>query len=198
MKMRLMPGIKLKDAPLEFRVALRLTTLSEQLQTEADLAVIAQELGVTLPQVVAAVQVLTTDKHVEVTGIHMPKISFKMPESVLAKLRTYAHSYRNHLEVQQVRAEHRAANGGTQKPALPPIEDKAREACLKDAKPLAARLSKLERDHDEWRIAGCIARIGKERVAALVDKTCKGLIDRKQGAYGAFFDLYCAERDKEP
>jgi hypothetical protein len=55
-------------------------------------------------------------------------------------------------------------------------------------------LRKLEREHDEWRIAGCIARIGKERVAALVGKTSQGGIDRKQGAFAAFFDLYNAER----
>jgi hypothetical protein len=67
---------------------------------------------------------------------------------------------------------------------------------MKAAAPLAAKLLAQEKEHAAWKIAGCIVRLGKPAVAQMVEQTCAQKHEPRYGAFHAFFQLYCHERNE--
>lgn len=195
MKLFLKPGIKLKNAPLAYRLALRLVTRAERRLAEADLNELATELSATVPEVLAAANELAKDGAIAVTRFAMPVITFSVDEKVKKSLLKMAHGYRMYLDAERVRAAERAARPPETPCKLPPIDEELRKKALKVAKPLAAKLMARAKEHAEWQMAGCIVRIGQPAVAALVDEVCASEIDNKIGVFRHFFNVYKVKRD---
>jgi hypothetical protein len=190
MKLDLKHGTKLKDASLEYRVALRLVSLRERLKKEVNIAELAKEIEANVPDVMRAIDLLSKDGHIEVHDF-VPStmwMGFYIDEKTRAALVKNASSYHAHLIAR--------ASRPAPKPPLPPIDPDVRKGCMQAARPLAAALLAKEQEHATWQIAGCIARIGLEKVDALVKAALAAEPTAEAGILRPFFDQYVLKRDE--
>jgi hypothetical protein len=189
MKLKLPFKTKLKDGPLAYRLLLRLVTLSEQGKDCADLKLICDEEHSLFSEGMNAINLLVLDKHISVEPTpDVTAFKFQVDQEIIVKLRNDASAYKRHVAA--------AAGKPASPPRLPSIPENDRAALMAKAKPLANKLLVLEKDHAAWQLAGCIARIGLEPVAALVAKTCADPHLPQNGAMADFFEAYCAKRDE--
>lgn len=186
MKLKLEHGTKLKDAPVEYRLALRLVTIAAQKQNRANFDKLAAEIGASYNETLKAANELHEEGHVHVSDLNLPGFAFEVKKETALALARDAGSYRRMMESQKEKPK---------APALPPIDEAVRSEHLDAAATLARKLLVLEKKHAAWQLAGCIARLGLAEIERLVEETCAKEHDVKVGVFRDFFDAYCAARD---
>jgi hypothetical protein len=187
--------VKLKNLPLESRVALRLVTIREHHQTRGSLRAIAKELGAKFKEVMTAVESLAKQRVIQLTPIDINDFDFEISMDVRRDLRLNASNFDKHLKIQAEKMA-RAKQSGTPAPAhLPPITAEQRQPWMEKATQIATHLGvpKLA-----FKIANCIVRMGEKDVDAILEavlRARKATPDPAMSAVRMFFTLYVAQRD---
>jgi hypothetical protein len=184
----LAPGIKLKDAPVDYKVMLRLVSLVERKQNQADLSKIADEIQAPLQAVYHALEDMAKAAYVGVSAFNPPVVTFEISGKVKVKLTKDARAFNTHLEAKVIR---RAKT-------WPQVDINTRARHMEDGRACAEKLLALDHDHFAWKVAGCMARIGKDEVCKLAEQVIaeQEQITEQEGLFNRFFKLYCLRRNK--
>lgn len=185
--------VKLKDLPLESRVALRLVTMREQNKTKAEIRPIAKELSAPFKQVMTAIEDLARKGVIKLTPLTSNDFEFEIDELNRKELRLNASNYDKHLKVRADSA-HRARNHGSGAPAhLPPIGVEQRQPWMEKGTAIAVQLGapKLA-----FKFANCLARLGEEEVNRILNGASVVRNDPKMSVIRLFFTMYSLRRDE--
>lgn len=187
--------VKLKNLPLETRVALRLVTLREHHQTKGSLRAIAKELDVKFKEAMTAVENLAKQRVIQLTPLDINDFEFEISMDVRRELRLPASNFDKHLKVRSQRMC-RAKNNSPSAPAhLPPITLEQRTPWMEKATQIATHLGapKLA-----FKVANCIVRLGEKEIDGMLEavlRARKGIENPAMSAVAMFFTLYVARRD---
>jgi len=186
------PKTKLKNLPVEQKVALRLVTLANQKKATAALRAIAKEIGSTFVEVMKAVESLSKQGVISFQAVTANEFEFQVESANRQELQLNASNYDKHLKVQVAKPPPRPyAPPPTH---LTPITEEQRGQWTAMALDLAARLNspKLAK-----KVANCLARIGQEEVVALVNAALEKSVATTpaKSAVRIFFETYTERRN---
>ena len=185
---------KLKNIPLECKVALRLIAYAEQKRNQAELRAIAKEIGSTFVDVMKAVEGLAAQKVITFKPITANLFEFQVDDETRKALRLDASNYSRHLKA-------RAAKGMSPKPQPPPpahltpISDEQRAPWLAKGTEIATKLNSAK---VAKKVANCLARIGEEEVNKLLASALEqaAATTPSHSAVRIFFETYTKRRDE--
>ncbi len=156
---------KLKNLPVEQKVALRLVTLANRKQNTGQLRAIAKEIGSTFKDVMVAVESLAKQGVISFKSVTANDFEFQVESANRQELQLHASNYDKHLKVQAAKL---APRPQVPPPAhLTPITEEQRAPYLVKAAELADRLNSPK---VAKKIANCLARIGDVEVVGLVNQ----------------------------
>lgn len=187
--------VKLKNLPLESRVALRLVTIREHHQTKGSIRAIAKELGEKFRDVMTAIETLAKQQVIQLTPLDSNDFEFEMSMDLRRDLRLNASNFDRHLKVRSERVTRAKNNGPTAPAHLPPITLEQRQPWMEKATQIATHLGapKLA-----FKVANCIVRLGEKEIDLMLEavlRARKGVENPAMSAVKMFFTLYVARRD---
>lgn len=183
---------KLKNLPVEHKVALRLIAYAGQKRNQAELRAIAKEIGSVYAEVMTAVESLAKQQVITFNPITANLFEFQVEAQNRQALQLDASNYSRHLKA-------RAQKGPPRPPAPPPahlkpITDEQRAPWLARAAEIAVQLNypKVAK-----KVANCLARIGEEEVNRLVTEALvrSAVPTPPKSAAQVFFEAYTARRN---
>lgn len=183
---------KLKNLPVEQRVALRLVTLANRKQATGQLRAIAKEIGSTFKDVMVAVESLAKQGVISFQAVTANEFQFQVESGNRQELQLHASNYEKHLKVKATKPPPRPHVPPP--PHLVPITDEQRAPWLVLALDLATRLNSAKVTK---KVANCLARIGEAEVVALVNKALdkSAATTPPKSAVRIFFETYTERRN---
>lgn len=194
MKLTIPHGTKLKDAPFENRILMRLVALQARRINTANLRTICHDEGNQYAVGMTALNLMINEGHVAVEADDSlgDTFKFKVDSKVVQAVQRQASNYHQMLAAR--------SNQPVNRPPLPPIPEEDRAKHKKAVAKLVNLMSALEKNHISWQLQGCAARIGIEHLEQLVTEVEIEFEPKdkhpKASAMAALMKAYCQLRNE--